>query len=480
MQELLTLDDIKRARYILNPALFIHEVLGFEVKDFHKEWIDAIQKYNYLCLLAPRGHGKTSIIGGYIVWKIVTQPDIRILIVTVNQQKADEMMSIIKGNLESNEELIRLFGEQKGSIWSTSQIRVRKAGWKHKEPTLQVLGLTSSQISSHYDLVILDDIVDDKNSATEHRRRAIINWYNNALMPMLEPGGSVINIGTKWNANDIHAYLSSIPIYKTLIYKAIYKEPTEENPDIEPVVLWPERFPYYDEYRDGKLIVGLKTIRDKHIGRVAFSLQYQNEIIQTEDAPIKLDWIEQAKERWDELNIPPNIKRYVGVDLASKGKGSDYFAITVIGKDSSNNIYVLDSIRGRKTMGQQLEMIKEIDRMWAPLRIGIESNAAQKIITDEWINTTSLPILQLKSSWINDKWSRMERLSVLFETGRIILKPSLIHLIDELIEFPRGAHDDCVDSLSFAIQASEHDKAVDWNKVVSIISAKKNWHVSKI
>ena len=218
----------------------------------------------------------TSIVGGYIVWKIITRPDIRILIVTVNQQKADEMMSIIKGNLESNEKIIQYFGDQKGSIWSTSQIRVKRAGWRHKEPPLQVLGLTSSQISSHYDLIILDDIVDDKNCATEHRRRAIISWYNNALMPMLEPGGSVIDIGTKWNASDIHSYLSDLDIYKTLKYKAIIREPTEENPDIEPKVLWPERFPYYDEVRDNKLIVGLKTIRDKHIGKVAFSLQYQN------------------------------------------------------------------------------------------------------------------------------------------------------------------------------------------------------------
>jgi len=818
-----SLKELKLARYILNPALFIKEILGFEVKDFHKEWIDAIEKNNYLVLLAPRGFGKTTIIGGYIIWKIITKPDIRILIVTVNQQKADEMMSIIKGNLANNEKIIKYFGEQVGSIWSNSRIRVKNAGIKHKEPTLQVLGLTSSQISSHYDLIILDDIVDEKNSATEHRRNSLISWYNNTLIPMLEPGGKVVDIGcvkegtkvlkgsgewvniedllpgdfvwswednkfvkkqvnlvlpqgkartiriktksnsiettydhpflkvegdkynwsfkwvkaedlkvgdylvvsklintnthkklhngitvnhdilwlfgywigdgylsdgkrprigfsgtnkihelekvkkifesnfayklykspngalrndskfipnlfkslgfsgnshtkripkwvyhirpsdkrafiqgiidadgsriskntyrielankkliedikllsmtcgiktgnilyrkrdikapsskvssphdfwslslyinhhnkfsnkrkfnnignlskqieieriyniedsglhevwdvgvegnsnfiangfvvhnTRWHASDIHSYLSNLDIFKTLTYKAIIQEPTQENPDIEPKVLWPERFPYEDEIRDNKLIIGLKTIREKNIGRVAFAMQYQNEIIQTEDSPIKLEWVEQAKERWDELNIPPNIKRYIGVDLASKTEKGDYFSITVIGKDEGNNIYVLDSIRDRLTMAQQLEVIKEMDRIWEPISIGIESNAAQKIITDNWIESTSLPIVQLKSSWINDKWSRVQRLSVLFETGRIILKPSLVHLIDELIEFPRGRHDDSIDSLSFAIQVSERDERVDWNEILNVISAKKSWSLQKI
>ena len=475
-----SLNELKLARYILNPALFIKEILGFEVKDFHKEWIDAIEKNNYLVLLAPRGHGKTTIIGGYIIWKIITKPDIRILIVTVNQQKADEMMSIIRENLATNEKIIKYFGEQIGSIWSNSRIRVKNAGIKHKEPTLQVLGLTSSQISSHYDLIILDDIVDEKNSATEHRRNSLISWYNNTLTPMLEPGGKIIDVGTRWHASDIHSYLSNLDIYKTLTYKAIIQEPTQENPDIEPKVLWPERFPYEDEIRDNKLIIGLKTIREKNIGRVAFAMQYQNEIIQTEDSPIKLEWVEQAKERWDELNIPPNIKRYIGVDLASKTEKGDYFSITVIGKDEGNNIYVLDSIRDRLTMAQQLEVIKEMDRIWEPISIGIESNAAQKIITDNWIESTSLPIVQLKSSWINDKWSRVQRLSVLFETGRIILKPSLVHLIDELIEFPRGKHDDSIDSLSFAIQVSERDERVDWNEILNVISAKKSWSLQKI
>jgi phage terminase large subunit-like protein len=109
------------------------------------------------------------------------------------------------------------------------------------------------------------------------------------------------------------------------------------------------------------------------------------------------------------------------------------------------------------------------------MKIGIESNATQSIITDEWKSKTRLPIYQIKSSWINDKWSRCQNLSVKFETGRIYLNPKFVRLKDELLEFPRARHEDNLDSLSFAIQAWEHGKkSTDWNKMAEVMNSRRN------
>jgi len=471
---------LKILQYTSSCADFMRDILGLDVRPFHEEWLDLFERYNFLVLLAPRGHGKSTIIEGYIIWKIILNPDIRILIVTMNQNKADEMMSFIQRHLAYNEKLIELFGEQKGDVWSQSKIRVKgqgQSGKYKKEYTLQVQGVDSSQISSHYDLIILDDVVDKKNSATEHRRRELIDWYNTTLVEMLEPGGKIFDIGTRWHANDLHAYLSSLPIYETRVYKAVIKEPENGG---EAEVLWPEKHPWEDTIINGNLVVGLKTIRDKHIGKTAFALQYQNEILQTADSPFKMEWIEEAKSRYEKTVIPSDIVRYMGVDLASKGTSTDNFSATVIGIDQYGNIYVLENIVANASMGRQLEIIKELDAKWNPAKIAIESTATQKIITDEWIQQTNLPIIPMKSSWVNDKWSRAQRLSVLFETGRIYLNPDLYTLIDELIEFPRGAHDDTIDSLSFAIQASQNKKEVDWDKVLRVVSSKSKWTLKRV
>ena len=442
----------------------MEEVLGLTVKDFHNEWIEAMEHNDHLCLLAPRGHGKSTIVEGFVVWNILLNPKIRILIVSMNQNKSEDMMNFIKSCLEL-EKVTELFGEQKSSTWSRNKLRVKNitGGIQHKEPTLQVLGVSSSQISSHYDMIILDDVQDRQNVATANRRKQIRDWYNTELLEMLEPGGKIINIATRWHEDDLHNYLSQKSMYTVLRYQAIDSETNE--------ALWPERFTYDD----------LVTLRDEHIGKTAFSMQYQNEIVQTEDSPIKIEWVENAKGRWNPSRIPSNTSRFIGVDIASKSEEGDYFACTVVLKDENKNYYVAECIRDHKSMSEQLEVIKALAEKYTPNKVGIESNATQRIITDEWKDTTSLPIEQLKSSWVNDKWSRIQRLSVLLETNRIIINPELEHLCDELIRFPRAAHDDCVDSLAFAIQASGDQRDVDWNAVIGFIKTKKrNPYVMKI
>jgi len=459
LKEILSKEELDLLKYSTNPILFIQDILGLECKPFHQEWIELFEKNRFISLLAPRGFGKTSIVGSYIIWRIVRDPDIRILIVTINQDKADEMMTFIQHNLEANKRLREIFGDQRGysKEWSRSTLRVMRAGMSgraHKEPTLTVLGITSSMVGGHYDIIVLDDITDQKNSRTEHRRRELVRWYNMTLMPMLEPNGQIISIGTRWHDGDIHSYLWKSSNFVKKKYAAIIDEEKKK-------VLWPERFSYEK----------LKEIQ-KQIGSVSFAMQYQNEIVSDEESPIKYEWIQYSTDNYK--MIPQPFTTFMGVDLASKGEESDYFSITIIGVHEGV-IYVLDGLRTKESLFRQFELIKSYYEKWKPLRIGIEASAQQKMIIDQLIESTTLPIIPIKTSIVNDRMSRVQRLSVLFETGRILLNPNLTDWADELLSFPRGSHDDTIDSLSFAIQCAqykEEERRIDWSKIPSLISLK--------
>ena len=452
--------DLEILKYSLNPVPFIIDIMGLECKEFHKEWITLFEENNFVSLQAPRGHGKTTLIGAYIIWRIVRDPDIRILIVTINQDKADEMMTFIQYHLEGNDKIIEIFGEQRGYSreWSRSTLRVMRAGKSglaHKEPTLTVLGITSSMVGGHYDLIVLDDITDQKNSRTTGRREELVRWYNLTLMPMLEPEGKILSIGTRWHENDIHNYLQTSSGYTHRRYQAILDEEKK-------IALWPERFSY-EKLQDIK----------RGVGTVGFELQYQNNIISSGESPIKMDWIQQSTDNFK--IITPPFETFIGVDLASKGDESDYFVITVVGiKDSC--IYVLDGLRTKASLFRQFELIRSYDSKWSPSKIGIESAAQQKIITDQWMEMSTLPIVPIKSSAQNEKNIRIQRLSVLFETGRILLNPVLTTWVDELLIYPRGTYDDTIDSLAFAIQSSqvEGESEVDWESVKNMIKSTKS------
>jgi len=345
-----------------------------------------------------------------------------------------------------------------------------------KDPTLKVLGVGSRIISGHYDLIILDDITDSENSHTETRRQDLENWYNGDLVGTFVPETRVINIGTRWHEDDIHNYFMTKPGFKNLRYKALINE-EEVLEGKEAKVLWPSRFPWES---DDPNIISLKFIR-KHQGEVYFQMQYQNNIIASGVSKVKPEWIEAAISRFRKLDglIPFNLKRYIGVDIGGEDKKSDWGVSTVVGIDNVGDIYILDYTRTHSSPNKQFEIMKSLDSKWQASRIGMESVAQQKhMVSDVAQKNPNLPIMPIKSSWVNDRDTRTDRLSILFETNRIYLNPSLKYLIEELRVYPRGKHDDCIDSLSFAIEASQQGGIIDWNRVGDVMTARTSKYSS--
>jgi predicted phage terminase large subunit-like protein len=458
------------------------QTYGIEVDKYHNHITNGVITHN------------TTIVGTYILWRILKDRNIRALIVTINQDKANSMMTFIQENITKNEKLRNLFGDLKGSMWSRDQIRVKYdgKGVPHNEPTLKVLGVGSRVISAHYDLIVLDDITDEENSKTEHRRRELEEWYNGPLVGTFMRDIQVINIGTRWNEDDIHSYLMNKAGYKTIKYQALMNEEEYKKGKEEAKVLWPDMKPW-----DRKMVkeVNIRREREKlkpipentltlqeireHQGETFFQTQYQNNIISSGISKFKPEWIDDAIEKYKRLGgaTPLGLKKFIGVDLGGEESNSDWGVTTVIGIDSDGDIYVLDSIRSHSTINHQMDIMKGVDDKFNAARIGIDSAAMQKSMTSSAIRQNpDMPIIPVKPSRINDRDTRTDRLAVLFETKRILLNPALTHLIDELRIYPRGAHDDHIDSLCFAVEVShnESERKIDWNRVPEVIRVSRN------
>ena len=88
---------------------------------------------------------------------------------------------------------------------------------------------------------------------------------------------------------------------------------------------------------------------------------------------------------------------------------------------------------------------------WKPHAIIVEDSASGQSLIQE-LRTTQLPILPIKGD--SDKVSRAQAVTPLIESGRVFLPQSagwLQDFMDELASFPKAAHDDCVDSLTQAL-----------------------------
>ena len=61
-----------------------------------------------------------------------------------------------------------------------------------------------------------------------------------------------------------------------------------------------------------------------------------------------------------------------------------------------------------------------------------------------------------------DKVARAQRLSRHFENGKVFMREYMTDLLDELLQFPAGAHDDQVDAFGFACDQAIY--ANTWSK----------------
>lgn len=427
-----------------SPKLFLKYMLGIPLQPFHEEWLKFVEENKQTIILAPRGSGKSTVITiGYSMWRALLDRSLRILIVSNTQRQAEMFLRQIQSFFESNHNILNTFGDIRGKVWSVNELDL--IGHKsQKETTFTALGFQGSLIGRHMDIIMLDDIIDSSNCSTKLQRDKAWEWYFSVLLPMLEPGGEIHIIGTRWHEADIYSQLMKIDTYKSKVYKAL----TEDGKSY-----WPSRFP----------VELLKEYQRQNSSM--FALQYQNEVINSATDIFDSKYFKYYEQ------LPPGLTYYQGVDLAATKEG-DYFVICTVGKnEETGEYYVVDVFRDRISLAQQIEKILWKADQYNPVKIGIESVGYQAALANEVQRQAPLPIVQIQNKI--DKVTRAKRLSVLFENGLIYLPDRESILVDELKAFPRGEHDDCVDALEMAISLSQSRLNWKWEDV------KKSIYVGK-
>lgn len=424
----------EQKKALLSPSYFCENVLDLEVKDFHEEWLDFQTKNRKSIILAPRSSGKSTIGNwGYVLWRLINDPSLRILICSNTQSQAESFLVPIKRHLSNNRKILKHFGEFEGKsdTWTTKAIDIPSEGDSSakKEKSITTLGAGSSLVGRHYSVIILDDIVDEENSRTELQRERVYDWYYNVLLPMLEPQGELHVLGTRWHRDDIYSRLIDSGNYPYKVYKAL-----NEDSDGNEYALWPERYSVNDLHE-------LK----QEAGTVHFNLQYQNRVMESGVSPVKKDWISYYKD------YPSDVDIYQGIDISGGSAKGDYFAIATIGMDKQGNIYVLDTYQEKISLYKQGQAIKKYAMKWDPLKIGFESNALQKAISKDML-MKGIPIKSLHHK--RSKEDRLSRISVYFELGNVFLKKNQNDLITQLMAATKASHDDLLDAFMMAIETA--------------------------
>lgn len=390
--------------------------------------------------LLPRDHLKSSIITkAASIQKILNNPNIRILIANNTWENARKFLRSIQDHLAHGSLLQKFFGPFEGKIWNQDEILVRNRTRILDAPTIATTGLEKEQTSQHYDFIVADDLVARENVQTSEQRQKVKD-YINSLMALLEPQGELWIVGTRWSMDDAYGDLIEEGIWDTLI-RGCYEE------DNRPI--FPEKF----------TLEKLQFLRAK-LGATQFSCWYLNDPISQEAADFKKEWI-----RYYDVGTPHPSSLYLTIDPAhSLSRDADYSAFVVAGMFKDRRIRVVDLARKRVVPSDLVEIVFQLVDKWNLHRIGIETFAFQKTLKYEIERKQrekgkffSIDELGRRNSGgkpepFLSKEARIRSLQPYFEQGLIEIRRDMVDLVDELLSFPRGKYDDCIDALAYQIE----------------------------
>ena len=405
-----------RTKYLMSQT-FAHQLNITDLLDGKEpRWIHPNMTYEpgepqYVLVNVPPDHAKSMTVSiDYVTYRVCTDPNIRIKIVSKTQTMASEFLYAVKQRLTNPTwaELQRRFAPVEGwkataDKWTSTEIYLARNS-AEKDPTIQALGIGGHIYGARSDLIILDDCVVLSN-ANEYEKH--LRWIQQDCVTRLGPFSKLLVVGTRVDPIDLYKVLRDPTRYPegespwTYLAMPAILESAEDPEDW--VTLWPKSdrpwlkdptpadenglFPRWD----GPHLKKRRAILDPRTWAMVYQQQdvssdavFNREAVQGSISGMRAPGPLLADAPGHpHLTRPPYI--ICSMDPAMSG---DTFSIAYAGDTESKKRFVLEASKmTAPTPAKIRELIREWTFKYNPKVWVIEKNAFQLFLTqDEEIN----------------------------------------------------------------------------------------------
>lgn len=490
--------DWTHSRFVpsgISPGTFKELVEGYqpEVPNF---WdLETPGGLRRTLILMPRGHLKSTCMMGHMIQWILNYPNIRILLSSGTGDQVHGFLKEIKGHFQFNDMLRWLFPEYcpaakiAKDFGNQDEFTVPCCRRPNaKEPTVGTVSVGAVVASKHYDVIDNDDVVDKENVRTPEQIQTV-KQHLGMLWPLLETApnsdtrpigyqrGWWYLVGTTYDFSDAYATVLDEEAKKEIKTYFIYKQSAilegELNKDIckadcefkepHPIykhckTLWPSRLP-----PEGLLGIAEDPLQ----GWGVLSSQYlMNPIPDSAglvDSQDQIVWVPQKNIR----ELYAYLSLHVTVDLAgmepstNKMADNDYTVVNLHGFGHDGTLFVLSILRGRYTPFEVIDLLFKLCSIHPRLvDVKVEKEAHARVLLpflkremakrQKW-----LPIVEIRRDNRTSKQQRIKGLQPWFRNGSIKFadnQPHKLAIINEIMRFPKYAHDDILDTIADAMQ----------------------------
>ena len=365
---------------------------------------------NYVLCNMPPEHAKSMTVSiDYVTYRIVTDPNVRIKLVSKTATMAKEFVYAVKQRLTSPQwaELQRRYAPVEGfkataEKWTQDAIYIERDGGE-KDPTLQALGIGGQIYGARADLIILDDCVTLAN-ASEYEKQ--IRWIQQEVLTRVGPTGKILVVGTRVDPLDMYRemrnpdrYPEGVSPWTYLAMPAVLEFAEDEK---DWTTLWPRSdrpwtndpvepdtdglYPRWDGYN-------LKRRRGV-LDPKTWAMVYQQQDVEStaifspEAVRGSVNSLRQVGPITKGVPGHPDLRDCFIVASMDPAMSGDTFSTIIAGDRTTGKRYLLEASRMPAPTPQQIrELIFGWTEKYQPKVWVIEKNAFQLFLTqDEQIN----------------------------------------------------------------------------------------------
>lgn len=413
------------------------------------EKLEAVERgeIKRLMICMPPRHGKSELASRrFPAWFIGRNAGKQIIASSYNSDLANDFGREVRNIVHSPEF---------GSLFKTQLAQDSKAAnrWHTDAGGMYVAAGVGTAITGRgADILLIDDPFKDRQEAdSEITRQRVWDWYTSTAYTRLMPGGAVIVINTRWHDDDLSGRLLAEQDNGGDQWEVLSLPAIDKQGD----ALWPEWYPM----ERLEQIKGVLPARD-------WNALYQQNPIPDDGDYFKAAWFQE----YDEL--PPNLRVYGASDYAVTDAGGDYTEHGIAGVDGSNNLYIIDWWKGQTASDVWIEAKCDLIVKHEPVRWFGESGPIRRAVEPFMLKRMQERMAYCVLDWlpsIADKPSRARSIQGMASMGKVFLPkkaPWKQELLNQMLRFPAGKHDDGVDVMSLFGRGAMHMKAPKVRKAV--------------
>lgn len=436
---LTALEAVNAARE--NPAAFLALALGFSPSNLQRELLHHALAHAEWYAELPRGHAKTSTLCYLTAWWLGVRPDTRFKIISQNDEAAGTttrfIRDIVRGAaFKATFPHVSLkAGEDTITSWSVTAKGLLP---RSKDPSVQGSGIFG-RTGGRADVVWFDDICDLRNSVLQPTLRAQVKEaIANIWLPMLDPAAPHANriwkTATPFHTDDATADWRRLHDGNGSLLR---------KPCAAEISPWPEVF-----------TPDILAARRAEMGAMAYARAYELVPLSSDLLVFRPEWLAYYKPE----TIPHPTRTVAALDWGYGRKAQDRddpdYSVCIVGEvDSQRRLYLTDILRVRESFPTFASMATNLLERRGASVVLAEANGPQRGIYDQFAQLTRQPLVAVERT--ADKHMRaagaqpfVQGNKLLFPTdSRGNVLPAFQPVIDELLAFPAGAHDDTVDCI---------------------------------